>query len=233
MYILYETASGYSLFEASEVEDIGKHLEEVQKDILDLSKFGKRMILKSFLPFKNAMDALENINAISEGLFKSLGWVLFSIYLGVVHFSLKSFLELNLPKGGKKSLVSILGVADKGLGASIKQELGIECISNDLVNELTRGLRLHGEKMLKQLSHGDLEKAQLGLGHSYSRGKVRFNVNKSDNMIIQAIALIDQLDKDINLFSMRVRYSLIRCIFLLAFCPGNGTHGIFQSLPRS
>jgi len=47
--------------------------------------------------------------------------------------------------------------------------------------------------------------AQLGLAHSYSRSKVKFNVNKVDNMIIQAIALVDQLDKDLNTFAMRVR----------------------------
>lgn len=48
--------------------------------------------------------------------------------------------------------------------------------------------------------------AQLGLGHSYSRAKVKFNVHRVDNMIIQSIALLDQLDKDINTFSMRIRY---------------------------
>lgn len=48
-------------------------------------------------------------------------------------------------------------------------------------------------------------KAQLGLGHSYSRAKVKFNVHRVDNMIIQTIALIDQMDKDINTFSMRIR----------------------------
>jgi hypothetical protein len=42
---------------------------------------------------------------------------------------------------------------------------------------------------------GNLEKAQLGLAHSYSRAKVKFNVHRADNMIIQAIALLDQLDK--------------------------------------
>lgn len=47
--------------------------------------------------------------------------------------------------------------------------------------------------------------AQLGLGHAYSRTKVKFNVNRSDNMIIQGIALLDQLDKDVNTFSMRIR----------------------------
>ena len=34
---------------------------------------------------------------------------------------------------------------------------------------------------------------------------MKFNVHKVDNMIIQTIALIDQLDKDINTFSMRIR----------------------------
>jgi len=43
------------------------------------------------------------------------------------------------------------------------------------------------------------------LGHSYSRGKVKFNPARSDNMIIQSIALLDQLEKDLNTFAMRVR----------------------------
>jgi nucleolar protein 56 len=51
----------------------------------------------------------------------------------------------------------------------------------------------------------DLVTAQRGLAHSYSRAKVKFNVNKADNMIIQSISLLDQLDKDINTFAMRVR----------------------------
>ena len=45
----------------------------------------------------------------------------------------------------------------------------------------------------------------MGLGHAYSRSKVKFNVNRSDNMIIQGIALLDQLDKDVNTFAMRIR----------------------------
>lgn len=47
--------------------------------------------------------------------------------------------------------------------------------------------------------------AQLGLGHSYSRAKVKFNVHRVDNNIIHSIALVDQFDKDINKFSMRMR----------------------------
>ena len=70
---------------------------------------------------------------------------------------------------------------------------------------MIRGVRQHFSHFVGALAGGNLEKAQLGLAHSYSRAKVKFNVNKSDNMIIQAIALLDQLDKDLNTFSMRCR----------------------------
>lgn len=120
---------------------------------------------------------------------------------------LKTFLEMNLPKTSK-SHKTVLGVSDPKLAGSIKDILGkgYDFDTGDVTQDLLRGLRMHASKMLKDLQPGDLERAQLGLGHSYSRAKVKFNVNKSDNMIIQTIALLDQLDKDINTFAMRVRY---------------------------
>jgi nucleolar protein 56 len=122
----------------------------------------------------------------------------------VVNPSLKAFLEMNLPKPGKKNKVE-LGVSEKNFAGAIKAECGYDCSSGEMVQELVRGIRLWADKLLSQLKEGDLERAQLGLGHSYSRAKVKFNVNRSDNMIIQAIALLDQLDKDVNTFAMRVR----------------------------
>ncbi|KXS18317.1 nucleolar protein 5A [Gonapodya prolifera JEL478] len=187
MFILFETASGYALFERVAGDEVGMELDEVQEAVKDLARFGRYLKLKSFAPFKSAAHALENINDVSEG---------------IVNAHLKSFLELNLP--GKKSKVQ-LGVFEKGLAGAIKADLGYDCQSNEVVAEVVRGIRLHADKLLGGLKEGDLEKAQLGLGHSYSRAKVKFNVNRADNMIIQAIALLDQLDKDINTFSMRVR----------------------------
>uniref|UniRef100_A0A8D0G425 Nucleolar protein 56 n=1 Tax=Strix occidentalis caurina TaxID=311401 RepID=A0A8D0G425_STROC len=73
------------------------------------------------------------------------------------------------------------------------------------VRAVPAGIRLHFHALVKGLSAQSASKAQLGLGHSYSRAKVKFNVNRVDNMIIQSISLLDQLDKDINTFSMRVR----------------------------
>lgn len=109
-----------------------------------------------------------------------------------------------MSKPSKKSSVT-LAVWDGVLSASIKSVLGIECDSSDTSKDIIRGIRQHAPKLLKGLQADDLTKAQLGLGHSYSRAKLKFNVNRIDNMIIQAIALLDQLDKDVNLFSMRIR----------------------------
>lgn len=50
-----------------------------------------------------------------------------------------------------------------------------------------------------------MTQAQLGLAHSYSRTRCQHDINRQDKPIIQAIALIEQLDKDINTFSMRLR----------------------------
>ena len=40
--------------------------------------------------------------------------------------------------------------------------------------------------LLQNLATAEASRAQLGLAHSYSRAKVKFNVNRQDNMIIQA-----------------------------------------------
>jgi hypothetical protein len=70
--------------------------------------------------------------------------------------------------------------------------------SNETVLELLRGVRAHFTRFIKALKPGDAQQAMLGLGHSYSRSKVKFNVHRVDNMIIQSSALLDQLDKDLN-----------------------------------
>ncbi|KAJ8748109.1 hypothetical protein K2173_012879 [Erythroxylum novogranatense] len=191
LYLLYEAASGYSLLSAHGLDEIGQNTEAVRSSISDLNRFGKVVQLAAFQPFESAVDALSQCNSISEGIMTD---------------ELRNFLELNLPKvkEGKKPKFS-LGVAEPKLGSHIFEETKIPCQSNEFVLELLRGVRLHFPHFIKDLKPGDLEKAQLGLGHSYSRAKVKFNVNRVDNMVIQAIFLLDTLDKDVNSFSMRVR----------------------------
>ncbi|CEG50254.1 nucleolar protein nop56 [Plasmopara halstedii] len=190
-FVLFESASGYAIFEVIENEEIGSLLTEVQASVADISSFGRIVKLKAFQPFTSAENALENINNISEGLLSD---------------DLKNFLEMNLPKvkASKKGKFT-LGVQDKSLAQAISDELSVSCNTSETTLEIVRGVRMHFDTFVKELAQGNLAKAQLGLGHSYSRAKVKFNVNRADNMIIQAIALLDQMDKDINTFAMRVR----------------------------
>lgn len=91
------------------------------------------------------------------------------------------------------------------LSNAVVQLFHLEPTSHFHPSSVLPGVRLHFHSLVKGLTALAASKAQLGLGHSYSRAKVKFNVNRADNMIIQSIALLDQLDKDINTFSMRVR----------------------------
>ncbi|KAM4672703.1 nucleolar protein 56 [Amazona ochrocephala] len=187
LHVLFEHAAGYALFAVREVEEIGALLPQVEESAQTLGTFLNVVKLAAFAPFRSAQSALENMNAVSEGL---------------LHEDLRLLLETSMPAKKKKAL---LGVADAKLGAAILEELGYQCQTGGVVAELLRGIRLHFHALVKGLTAQSASKAQLGLGHSYSRARVKFNVNRVDNMIIQSISLLDQLDKDINTFSMRVR----------------------------
>lgn len=195
-YLLHESSVGYAIFSVNLQSDtVGARLKEVQDAHTDLARFGKMVQLVSFAPFQGASQALENANDVSEGIMSDY---------------LKTVLESNLPKGGKKEKKkTTIGVGDRNLAGSIKAGFpGVECETpetSEVVADLLRGLRTHAEKLLKGLQTGDVSRAQLGLGHAYSRAKVKFSVQKNDNHIIQAIATIDHLDKAVNTFSMRVR----------------------------
>ncbi|KAL7975878.1 hypothetical protein Chor_011793 [Crotalus horridus] len=187
LHVLFEHAAGYALFAVRPTEEVSLLQPTVAEDALSLGRFLALVRLEAFSPFRSAQAALENINAVSEGL---------------LHEDLRLLLETSLPAKRKKLL---LGVGDPKIGAAIQEELGCPCQAGGVVAELSRGIRLHFHNLVKGLSAQAASKAQLGLGHSYSRAKVKFNVNRVDNMIIQSISLLDQLDKDINTFSMRVR----------------------------
>jgi RNA processing factor Prp31 len=180
---------GFALFRVKEFEEIGSFLPQVEKASMDLIKFKSIVQMVAFSPFKSGPNALENTNSISEG---------------ILHQDLALFLESNLPKAKKKAKI-VLGVSDPKIGSAIQENTGVTCQHTEAVPEILRGIRLHAANLIEGLSSQTVGAAELSLGRSYSRAKVKFNVNRADNMIIQSISLIDQLDKDINTFSMRLR----------------------------
>ncbi|KAG5549360.1 hypothetical protein RHGRI_014641 [Rhododendron griersonianum] len=71
--------------------------------------------------------------------------------------------------------------------------------------ELMRGVRSQLTELIAGLASQDLAPMSLGLSHSLSRYKLKFSPDKVDTMIIQAIGLLDDLDKELNTYAMRVR----------------------------
>jgi nucleolar protein 56 len=141
--------------------------------------------------------------------------------LGILNNHLLEFLKTHVkPK-------DTLAVSDTSLYNSMDKVVPCKLKKDSFSMEIVRGIRCHFASYLKAyLSDvGDVDsqnyvfKAQRGLAHSYSRAKVKFNVNKSDNMIIQSISTLDHLDKDINTFAMRVRYAswIFRFLLFLYF----------------
>merc|ERR1740138_20904 len=115
-------------------------------------------------------------------------------------------MSISLSKVNKKEASKNLfyvGVSEVQLGIEIKSILGIICVCNETTKELLRGVRKHFQRFTYNLTNSDIQRVQLGLSHAFSRTK--FNVRKTDNMIIHVSALLDAVDKNLNLFFMRIK----------------------------
>lgn len=174
-HVLFEGASGYALFTVNMQEEIAARSKALQDAINDYNVFNRMIQLASFLPFTSAAQALENANDVSEG---------------VLNPHLRSLLNLIVPNAGgksnKKQSAVLLGVTERGLGGAIQGEMGIPCDTGERALELIRGIRLHQEKYLSKegMQKGDVAVAQLGLGHSYSRGKVKVRIHSQRGLDI-------------------------------------------------
>ncbi len=97
---------------------------------------------------------------------------------GIISTQLSSLLSLIVPSSSsKKASPVLLGVSERTLASAIQGQLHIPCDTGERTLELVRGIRLHAENLLAKagtgMEKGDVKLAQLGLGHSYSRGKVK------------------------------------------------------------
>lgn len=55
------------------------------------------------------------------------------------------------------------------------------------------------------MSEKDFKNGSVGLAHNFYRHKLKFSVDKVDIMVIQAVGLLDDLDKELNNYAMRLR----------------------------
>merc|ERR1712029_1324964 len=84
-------------------------------------------------------------------------------------------------------------------------KLEIDCVADSSVSELMRCIRSQLANIMPSVDDNDLKIMSLGLGHSLSRYKLKFSPDKIDTLIVQAVSLLDDLDKDLNNYMMRAR----------------------------
>ncbi|XP_023157531.1 probable nucleolar protein 5-2 [Zea mays] len=182
MLVLFETPAGFALFKVLDEGKLDK-VEDLWKEFTTSDSARKVVELKAFNKFENTSDALSAATMIIDSK-PSKG--------------LRKFLQ-------KHCEGETLAVADSKLGNAIKEKLKIDCLHNSAVMELMRGLRNQLTELITGLGAQDLGPMSLGLSHSLSRYKLKFSPEKVDTMIIQAIGLLDDLDKELNTYAMRVR----------------------------
>ena len=87
----------------------------------------------------------------------------------------------------------------------LKEEFGLTCKQNQQIDEMMRAIRYQLGSLLEFGDEENLKQMTLGVAHGLSRYRLKFSAEKVDTMIMQAICLLDDLDKEINNYMMRLR----------------------------
>ncbi|KAF3182392.1 Nucleolar protein 58 [Orbilia oligospora] len=183
--ILTETSAGYALFKARDKKLLKR--DDLAKEISTSDGICGQLKLKQFSKFDSAATALEEVTSLIEGkVSPMLAGMLDSL------------------KDEKKAS---LAVADVKLGNAINKipGLSLNIVSDSTTQDLYRSIREHLTSLIPGLLPSDLNTMSLGLSHSLSRHKLKFSPDKVDTMIVQAIALLDDLDKQLNTYAMRLK----------------------------
>ena len=152
-----------------------------------LFKVGENPKLKAFHRFKSTIDALENTTQLVNGELAK---------------PIKKFLKKNYVE---KELTADLMVMDAKLGKAIKSALDIPCVHGDETMAYFRAIKANIDDLLGDVSAEQLNQASLGLAHNLNRYKLKFSPDKIDMMVVQAVALLEDLDKEINKYAMRAK----------------------------
>ncbi|XP_046735132.1 nucleolar protein 58 [Diprion similis] len=184
MLVLFETPAGYAIFKLLDEKKLSE-TENLYHDFETPEAASRIVKLKHFEKFADTTEALAATTAAVEGK---------------VSKSLKKMLKKYCAEVQEQ-----LAVADAKLGNAIKDKLSLSCISNTAVQELMRCIRSQMDSLLTGLPKKEMTAMALGLAHSLSRYKLKFSPDKIDTMIVQAVCLLDDLDKELNNYVMRCR----------------------------
>ncbi|VEL18418.1 unnamed protein product, partial [Protopolystoma xenopodis] len=183
------TAAGYAVFRCLDASKF-EHVLDPSSLFTDSEFMNRTIQLEKFVRFEHIKDALAAASELIEGrISKKLNKVLKKLYVK----------ELN---------DDILAVADKKLSQEINvplAKLQIPTLCDSSVHNLMRAIRAHLHTLLPNVDSTDMGKMRLGLAHSLDRYKLKCNPDKVDTMIVQAVGLLDELDKESNNYIMRAK----------------------------
>lgn len=185
MLVLFETAAGYAIFKVLDESKL-QQVDSLYKEFETPEKANKVVKLKHFEKFQDTTEALAAATALVEGKIGK---------------SLKKVLKKVVAKEAHEQLA----ISDAKLGGIIKEKLDVTCVHSSAVAELMRCIRSQMESLITGLPPREMSAMSLGLAHSLSRYKLKFSPDKVDTMIVQAISLLDDLDKELNNYIMRCR----------------------------
>ncbi|XP_053170359.1 nucleolar protein 58 [Scomber japonicus] len=185
MLVLFETAAGYAIFKVLDESKL-QQVDSLYKEFETTEKANKIVKLKHFEKFQDTTEALAAATALVEGKIGK---------------SLKKALKKVVAKEAHEQLA----ISDAKLGGIIKEKMDVSCVHSPAVAELMRCIRSQMEGLITGLPPKELSAMSLGLAHSLSRYKLKFSPDKVDTMIVQAISLLDDLDKELNNYIMRCR----------------------------
>ncbi|XP_046887422.1 nucleolar protein 58 [Hypomesus transpacificus] len=185
MLVLFETAAGYAIFKVLDESKL-EEVDDLWKEFETTEKANKVVKLKHFEKFQDTTEALAAATAMTEGKIGK---------------SLKKILKKVVAKEAHEQLA----ISDVKLGGVIKDKLNLSCVHSPAIAELMRGIRTQMEGLITGLPPREISAMSLGLAHSLSRYKLKFSPDKVDTMIVQAISLLDDLDKELNNYIMRCR----------------------------
>ena len=184
MLVLFETAAGYAIFKLLDEKKLQRSTNLFSE--FETPEAATQFVkLQHFDKFSDVNEALVAATAVVEGkLTKRLKKLILQVSQGM-HES--------------------LAVSDSKLGSAIKEKIGLECIHGTKIQSLMRGIREQADTLLAGLDKKEMDSMALSLAHGMSRFKLKFNPDKVDTMIIQAVNLLDDLDKELNNYIMRCR----------------------------
>lgn len=185
MLVLFETPAGFAVFKLLDEKKLQKS-ENLYKDFTSVDAAKKVVKLKMFEKFEDTTEALASATASVEGKMSK---------------SLKKLLKKVISQEANQNLA----VADAKLGNAIQDKLDLKCVYDSKVGELMRCIRSQMTGLISGLPEREMTAMSLGLAHSLSRYKLKFSPDKIDTMIVQAVSLLDDLDKELNNYMMRCR----------------------------